>query len=354
MPAIIRTFILVVMSAVGGQALAEEPASDLAQDASSLLDGRVLAVCYSGFRAGQHPDRGDGAVNPSDEEILEDLRILLRDTPFRLIRLYDSQENSKAVLRLIKRHNLPMRVMLGAWLSAEVSNPGCPWHPDPYPEEELAANRVANAEEVSRAIQLAQRYPDIVGSVAVGNEALVGWTDHMVPVDAVIAYVREVKAAIGQPVTVADNYDWWATSGARLAAELDFVSVHIYPIWEQRDIDDGLSYGIENMRRVRAALPESQLVITEAGWATTASEFGERASEIKQLRYYRELFAWASEMNITTFFFEAFDESWKGDLNNPLGAEKHWGLYFEDRTPKLTIESLSEEERRAETPAAGP
>ena len=31
------------------------------------------AICYSGYREGQHPDRGDGAVNPSREEILQDL-----------------------------------------------------------------------------------------------------------------------------------------------------------------------------------------------------------------------------------------------------------------------------------------
>ena len=44
--------------------------------------------------------------------------------------------------------------------------------------------------------------------------------------------------------------------------------------------------------------------------------------------------AWADEHNVTTFFFEAFDESWKGDPNNPMGAEKHWGIFYEDRTLK--------------------
>ncbi|MGP1273504.1 MAG: glycosyl hydrolase [Phycisphaerales bacterium] len=321
---------------------ANASAEPLRQEPGQLLAGEVLAVCYSGFRSGQHPDRGEGAVNPSDQEILEDLRLLVRDTPFRLIRLYDSRENSEAVLRLIEQHDLPIKVMLGAWLSAEVSNPGCPWMPEPYPDEVLAANTVGNAEEVERAIRLANEHADTVMAVAVGNEALVEWTDHMVPVEQVISYVRRVKSAIDQPVTVADNYDWWAKHGHDLAAELDFVSVHIYPIWENRDIDEGLSYGIENMRRVREALPEATLVITEAGWATTASEFGDRASEAKQLRYFEELYDWAEQMRITTFFFAAFDESWKGDPNNPMGAEKHWGIYFEDRSPKLLARRLRE------------
>ena len=341
---------LVVLLALLPQWLQRAAAQDAAiqQQPSALLGGQVSAVCYSGYRAGQHPDRGEGAVNPSEQEILEDLQILLRDTPFRLIRLYDAGVNSEAVLRLIEEHDLPFRVLLGAWLSAEVSNPNCPWRPEPYPEEELAANRRANATEIGRAIRLARTHPETVVAVAVGNETLVEWTDHMVPLESVIRYVHTVKAAIDQPVTVADNYEWWAQQGQQLADELDFVSVHTYPIWEGRDIDAGLAYTIENLQRVRGALPEAQLVITEAGWATTASEFGRRASEENQLRYYRELCAWAGKVNITTFFFEAFDESWKGDPANPLGAEKHWGLYFEDRRPKLAIRSLSAEER---TPA---
>ena len=40
------------------------------QSPDDLLLGEVMAIAYSGFREGQHPDRGDGAVNPSDEEIL--------------------------------------------------------------------------------------------------------------------------------------------------------------------------------------------------------------------------------------------------------------------------------------------
>jgi exo-beta-1,3-glucanase (GH17 family) len=315
---------------------ARSPAVVLQQKPSDLLGGQVRAICYSGFRSGQHPDRGDGAVNPSDDEILEDLQILTRHG-FSLIRLYDSQDNSAAVLRLIDTHKLELKVLLGAWLAAEVDNPGCPWRTEPHSQETLAANLIKNREEVARAIKLTNRYPQIVIAVAVGNEALVEWNDHMVPVESVIRHVRRTKNAVKVPVTVADNYDWWAKHGAALAREVDFVSVHIYPQWEQKDIGEAIAYGIANMEAVRKALPDSRLVITEAGWATTASEFGPRASEAKQQRYYHELFEWAADMNITTFFFQAFDESWKGDPNDPLGAEKHWGLFTEARLPKLVM-----------------
>lgn len=311
--------------------------STSARHPGGLLCGITQAVCYSGFRSGQHPDRGNGAVNPSDKEILEDLQILSRQCDFRLIRLYDSQTNSATVLRLIQSENLKIKVLLGAWLSAEINNSNCPWQKQPYTEETLAANKLQNAKEINSAVDLAKQYPNIVVAVAVGNEALVTWNDHMVPVDSVINYVRKVKEQVSQPVTVADNYDWWVRHGAQLAKELDFVSIHIYPVWEGKDIDDAMPYTIANYQAVRNALPQSQLVITEAGWATVASEFGARADEKKQKRYYRELFAWAEQMQITTFFFEAFDEDWKGNPDDPLGAEKHWGLFTSDRKPKDVV-----------------
>ncbi len=51
--------------------------STFGQQPEALIEGEVMAIAYSGFREGQHPDRGDGAVNPSRAEILEDLQILV-------------------------------------------------------------------------------------------------------------------------------------------------------------------------------------------------------------------------------------------------------------------------------------
>jgi|GEM_PF-203196 len=305
--------------------------------ADQLIADEFMAVAYSGFREGQHPDRGDGAVNPSDAEILEDLGLLL-EHDLKLIRLYDSGENSLSTLRLIREHQLPIKALLGVWLRAEVSNHlGCPWLHEPIPDEELSANTLLNVEQIKRGIELAREYDDIVVAVNVGNEALVDWNDHMVSVDKVIAYVRQVKAEIEQPVTVADNYEWWIRDGATLAAEVDFVGVHTYPVWEGKSIDDGLSYTRENIEGVRTALPGKPIAILEAGWATAATEFGDRASEAAQARYFRELSVWARTERITVFFFEAFDEPWKGNADDLGGAEKHWGMFNVDRTPKQVL-----------------
>ena len=326
--------------ACGAPAEPPDPAAhsdDPQAPAGNLIAGEVMAVAYSGFREGQHPDRGDGAVNPSPEEILEDLEILLTHD-IRLIRMYDSGPNTRDTLEIIRRHELPIRVLLGIWLDAELSNhEGCPWLDEPIPPEKLAANAVKNAAEIARGIELANEFKEIIAAVNVGNEALVDWNDHMVPLEQVIAYVQQVKAVIEQPVTVADNYEWWIRDGAPLAAEVDFLGVHSYPVWEGKTIDEALAFTLENIDGVRQAIPDKPIAVLEAGWATVASEFGDRASEANQARYFEELSHWAAETGTTVFFFEAFDEPWKGNPDNPLGAEKHWGLFNVDRTPKLVL-----------------
>jgi exo-beta-1,3-glucanase (GH17 family) len=329
-----RFLALALLAAGAGCAQAPVAPDSLRQAPSALLAGEVMAVSYSGFRHGQHPDRGSGAVNPSHHEVLEDLEILVRHG-FRLIRMYDSGANTQTTLELIREHDLPLKVLLGVWLDAEFSNhEGCPWLEQPIPEQTLAANIRRNDAELERGIRLARQFGDIVVAVNVGNEALVEWNDHMVPLEKVIGYVRRVKAAVDQPVTVADNYLWWARHGASLAAEVDFLGVHTYPVWEGKTIDEGLAYTVENLEAVRDALPDKPIAVLEAGWPTVASEFGERANEADQRRHYAELRQWAASTNTTVFWFAAFDEPWKGNPDDPLGAEKHWGLFNVDRTTK--------------------
>ena len=94
---------------------------------------------------------------------------------------------------------------------------------------------------------------------------------------------------------------------------------------------------------VCAAHPDKRVVIGETGWATQVHTEGEQAKLIKgkageeeQRRYYREFTSWASQQKICSFFFEAFDEPWKGGPH-PDEVEKHWGLFRVDRQPKTVL-----------------
>jgi exo-beta-1,3-glucanase (GH17 family) len=330
---LVTAAVLTLTAVVPGQSAAGPRKNpDSTADRAPKDDAQVrlrYAVAYSGYRAGQHPGQGEGGVYPTEEQVLEDLQILTRDANFGLIRLYDSGEHARTVLKVIREHQLPLKVMSGIWLSAEISNhQGCPWLDERIPDETLERNKKENKAEVERGIELANEYQDIVIAVTVGNEALVSWTDHKVDVNKVIKYVKKVKRSISQRVTVAENFAWWAESGRALARELDFITVHSYAIWAS------------NIEEVREALSGVELIIGEVGWATTASEFGDRASEENQRTYFKEVTEWAAKMNVTVFWFEAFDEDWKGDPNNPNGAEKHFGLFTIDRKPKLVMQEL--------------
>jgi len=293
------------------------------------------AICYSGYREGQVP----GQVYPSYDEIKEDLEILSKN--WSLLRLYDCSPHAETVLQVISDEDMHFKVMLGVDMAAEMSNPHCPWGAE-FSDETLEANRQANRAQVDKAIALSNRYPDIVFSVAAGNEASVEWTDHMVPVDSLIEHVRRIKSAIKQPVTFCENYVPWTYKLEPLAAELDFISVHTYPAWEYRTMEDALEYTKQNYHSVVDHYPGKPVVITEAGWTTASNGRGIEpwnATEELQARYYEELLEWTTREKILTFVFEAFDEPWKGSPD-PLEPEKHWGLFRVERTPKLVMQDL--------------
>ncbi len=292
------------------------------------------AICYSGYRHGQDPG---SRTYPSHSQILEDLLILRKH--WSLLRLYDCSPHGERVLEVIRKENLPLRVMLGAHLGAEMNNVGCPWGAT-YSEEQLEASQRENQAELDRLVALANQYQDIVFSVAVGNEATVDWTDHFVPVHHMIEYVRRVKSRIAQPVTFCENYVPWQHKLRDLVTELDFISLHSYPVWEYKHIHEALDYTKDNVQSVAHLYPDKPVVITEAGWATRSNGRGmnaEHASQELQQIYYHDLTQWTREAGILTFVFEAFDEPWKGS-SDPMEPEKHWGLFTVDRRPKLVMQ----------------
>jgi exo-beta-1,3-glucanase (GH17 family) len=280
------------------------------------------AVGYSGYRAGQSPQL---KRYPTQTQIFQDLTILKKN--WNLIRLYGSDQHSQDVLEVIRRNHLGIKVLLGIWLDGR---PG-------YEGE--------NADQIATGIRLANKYNHIVVAVNVGNEILVSWSLHKLSEERAIEYVEQVKKAVKCPVTVADDVLYWQQPQAKLTDYVDFITMHAYPIWGGVDIDTAMSTTIQLYESVRKAHPGKTIVIGEAGWAsfTTGDRHAPRAGdETKQKRYFEELTAWAKANNVTVFYFEAFDEPWKG-----TGTEGHWGLFSVDRKAKLAMQGLYPELRPA-------
>ena len=290
------------------------------------------AICYSGFREGQMP----GGKVPTYEEIKDDLLILHKH--WKYLRLYDCDEHAEIVLNVIQKENFDFKVMLGAYIVAEANNYGCPWG-GTYSEKQLAKNKSANVRQIQKLIHFANKYPEIIFSLSAGNEACVDWTDHYVPVESVINYVRMIKKEAKQPVTFCENYLPWLDKLKDLVDEVDFISIHTYPVWEYKHIHEALEYTKQNYYAVADTYPNKPVVITEAGWTTFSNGKGicpSNVSEEHQHIYYNDLVEWCEDDSILTFVFEAFDEPWKGS-GEALEPEKHWGLFKVDRTPKLVM-----------------
>jgi exo-beta-1,3-glucanase (GH17 family) len=302
--------------------------------ALGLKEGK--AICYSGYRHGQSPETG---IYPTYEQIKEDLLILQKE--WNYLRLYDCSLHAETVLKVIEKEKLKFKVMLGAYIGAELNNFGCPWGTI-FSEEELKRNTKDNLVRIKKLIRLANRYPDIIFSLSAGNEATVDWTDHYVSVDKVISYVRMIKKGARQPVTFCENYIPWYDKLKRLVDEVDFISIHSYPVWEYKHIHEALEYTRQNYYGIADIYPNKPVIITEAGWATNSNGRGinpENVSEDFQSIYYNDLVKWSTKEGVLTFVFEAFDEPWKGSPE-AMEPEKHWGLFTVDRKPKKVMQHL--------------
>lgn len=298
-----------------------EAPTDARRSLASLLgdSGFREGIAYGPHRAGQSPD----GAQPSDAELAEDLEILAAH--WSMLRVYGAGDTTERILRHIRDRRLPLRVMLGAWVAPE---------PD-------ADRREANEREIRGAIELARAYPDVVGAVCVGNETQVFWSAHRVPAERLIELIRRVRSEVTQPVTTADDYNFWNRPESQaVAREIDFVVLHAYAMWNRQTLDDAVAWTATQVEAIQAAHPERVVVLGETGWATTMHPSGDAARQIigvageaEQAVFHRRFTEWAARIELPYFFFEAFDEPWKGSAH-PNEVEKHWGLFRVDRTPK--------------------
>jgi exo-beta-1,3-glucanase (GH17 family) len=268
--------------------------------------------------------------------------LLLLQGHWQYLRLYDCDEHGEIVLEVIRQEQLDFKVMLGCYIAAEVNNHTCPWGGGIYADQQLEENKTINLVKLNKLIDLANEYPETICSLSAGNEACVSWTDHLVPAERVVEYVKFIQKGASQPVTFCENYVPWINQLDALANVVDFISIHTYPVWEYKNIHEALEYTKQNYQAVADAFPDKPVIITEAGWTTNSNGRGiqkDHVNEEIQKIYYDQLVEWSEAERIITFVFEAFDEPWKGSPE-PMEPEKHWGLFKVDRTPKMVVEGL--------------
>lgn len=334
--------------------------------ASDILGNpNYLAMSYGGYRQTSRD------VQPTIAELKEDMMILSA-MGIKILRTYNVQlAHASNVLEAISQlkkedSNFEMYVMLGAWIDCKNA-----WT-DQVPDHNIESE--ANALEIDRAVALANKYPDIVKIIAVGNEAMVKWaTSYYVQTSVILKWVnhlqnlkKEGKLSEDLWITSSDNFASWGGGGSeyhiedlnKLINAVDFISMHTYPMhdthyhpvfWGVKSDETNLS----DIEKIDAAMFRAKeyamsqydsvfnymksigvnkpIHIGETGWASLSDELyganGSKATdEYKEALYYNHMRDWTNANGMSCFYFEAFDEPWK-DAKNPVGSENHFGLF---------------------------
>lgn len=339
-----------------------------------------LAISYGGYRKKSRDSQ------PTIKELKEDLRIMSA-MGIKVLRTYNVQPklpHASNVLKAISElknedPEFEMYVMLGAWIDCLNA-----WT-DKVPNHNVESPN--NEGEIKRAVALANKYPDIVKVIAVGNEAMVKWATSYYVQPAVILkwvnHLQKLKKEGQLPsdlwITSSDDFSSWGGGSDEYHVEdlndlikaVDYISMHTYPyhnshynpeFWgipeAHKNMPDSTKIEMAMERALKFAQEQYDSVtnymksvgvnkpihIGETGWATISNGHygnnGSRATdEYKQGLYYKSMRRWTNHSGISCFYFEAFNEQWK-DAQNAKGSENHFGLFTIDGKAKYPIWDL--------------
>ena len=269
---------------------------------SPLSPGEKLyCVSYAPFRGGQSPLDLSTKIEPA--QIEQDLVQLSKVTD--CVRTYSVDFGLDQVPEIAQR--LGLKVLLGLWVSSHTDR---------------------TQYQISAGVALANRFPEVVRAVIVGNEALL--RGEVSP--AMLAEtIRGVKSRVKMPVTYADVWEFWLRY-RELASVVDFVTIHILPYWEDDPVAARAAADhVDAIRkRVVENFPGKEIVIGEVGWPSAGRmREGALPSPANQARVIADVLDRGKREHFRVNVIEAFDQPWKRAQEGTVGG--HWGL-FDDAT----------------------
>jgi exo-beta-1,3-glucanase (GH17 family) len=271
-----------------------------------LPDGAAASLPCVSYAPSRHG--GTERSTLSVAQIRHDLALLAERT--RCVRTYTVSEGYERVPAVAREFG--MQVLVGLWIG---------------PDADL------NAREVARGIALAREQRDAIRAIIVGNEVLLR---HELTAAQLAVLIRRVAEATQLPVTYADVWGRWLDHKT-LAREVDFVTVHILPYWDDDPV--GIDHVIAYVDRLYSELQREfrgmPLFVGETGWPSAGRPRGAaEPGRLQQARYLREFTLLAARRGFDFNVIEAFDQAWKIPHEGTVGG--HWGLYDADARLKFT------------------
>jgi exo-beta-1,3-glucanase (GH17 family) len=284
-------------------------------------------ICYTGYRDGQAPTNNP-ATEPTQAQVLEDLTMLAKFT--HGIRTYGSNpllHDGGYVPGIAD--SLKLALHMGIWLDFSYTD-------------------AVNYKAIDDGLKIVSDGHPSIRTLIVGNEFLLRvrqkFGDTKAAEAKLVEYVKYVrgKAPMNIEVVTAESYPDWLNASAELFNAVDAVLWHVHPWWEQKPIgmaaahvDFAHTSVVARMKALGVNKPER---LAETGYPWAQCNGAACGSEPNQSQYLKDLHAYSSRTGLEYWFFEAFDEAWKGAEG---GVGSKWGLYTTTRTPHAIVTSLA-------------
>ncbi len=247
--------------------------------------------------------RGQSPFDPTTrigiQQVEEDLTRIRKITD--CVRTYATDLGSQHVPPLARK--LGMKVYLGIWIGGE---------------------EMSNRVQIETALSLANRYPDVIRAIIVGNEVLLRRDQSPA---GLANLIREVKSRTTLPVTYADVWEFWIQN-KELANLVDFVTIHTLPYWEDvpMPIEKAAAHIHETRKHVAEMFPGKEILIGEVGWPSFGRmREGALPSLSNQARLLADVTRYAREGGYKFNWIEVIDQPWKRRSEGTVGG--YWGIF---------------------------
>src|SRR5712672_2674271 len=134
-------------------------------------------------------------------------------------------------------------------------------------------------------------------------------------------FIRSARSRVHVPVTYADVWEFWLRY-REVAADVDFVTVHFLPYWEDVPprAEDAAAHVDEVRKQLTVAFPGKEILIGETGWPSQGRmREGALPSRTNQARVVSEILLLAKQENFRVNLIEAYDQPWKRRLEGTVG-----------------------------------
>lgn len=254
--------------------------------------------------SGQNPNAQSEIPEAQSTALLDSLLPFIKG-----IRTFGTQGGLQFIPKLAKDRGL--KVLLGIWIGRD---------------------KATNEAQIANAVTIINA--GHADTVIVGSEVLLRGDQ---PADTLVKYIKRLQAICdpkGIPVTCADVYSYLMAYPQVMEAS-DFVAANIYPWWEQVGIDEAMCRFNKAYECLKVKAKGKPIFISETGWKTANANNGAAIASLpNSISYHIRIRHWSLATGNEVCPFIAFDEPWKGSLDNG------WGFFSNNAKIKPGMEAV--------------